>query len=207
MRVPVMIVYKRIVDRRTSLLAILLCALVSPCFAQRTNLLAARNAAKWLDSTAVRTNAGSVWPSDPRDSKSVNTTLYAGTPGPVLFFLELYRYTGEQKYLKSARSGADALLNAIQSEEGTGLYEGIAGIGFTLGEAYLITHDAKYREGVLRCVELLRQRAKNVGRGVEWNDTTDVIAGASGTGLFLLGRTSVCMRQARESWPSKRERG
>src|SRR5262249_57699929 len=98
----------------------------------------------------------------------------------------VYGYSGEQKYLKSARSGADALLNAIQSEEGSGLYEGIAAIGFTLGEAYLITHDAKYREGVLRCVELLRQRAKNVGRGVEWNDTPDVIEGASGTGLFLL---------------------
>src|SRR5262249_15789575 len=98
----------------------------------------------------------------------------------------VYGYSGEQKYLKSARSGADALLNAIQSEEGSGLYEGIAGIGFTLGEAYLITHDSKYREGVLRCVELLRQRAKNVGRGVEWDDTTDVIAAASGTGLFLV---------------------
>src|SRR5262249_44622962 len=117
-------------------------------------------------------------------SRLIQLSTAARRSGP--FFLELYRYTGERRYLNSARSGADALLNAIQSEEGSGLYEGIGGIGFTLGEAYLITHDAKYREGTLRCVELLREGAKNVGSGIEWNDTTDVIAGASGTGLFLL---------------------
>src|SRR5262249_31747694 len=150
MRVPVMIVYKRIVDRRTSLLAILLCALVSPCFAQRTNLLAARNAAKWLDSSAVKTKDGVVWPSDPRDPKSVTTTLYAGTPGPILFFLELYCATGRADYLRSARLGADALIASIPEQKEPGLYEGLAGIGFTLGQAYLITHDAKYRDGALR---------------------------------------------------------
>src|SRR5262249_53235811 len=178
---------KNLVSRGTALgLVVLLLALVSRCVAQDANLGAAVKAAKWLDTSAIQTKDGLVWPVNPGERKSVNTAFYAGTPGPILFFLELYRDTGEKQYLNSARSGADALLNSISSEEGTGLYEGIAGIGFTLGEAYLITHDAKYREGTLRCVELLRERAKNVGSGIEWNDTTDVISGASGTGLFLL---------------------
>jgi lantibiotic modifying enzyme len=33
---------------------------------------------------------------------------------------------------------------------------------------------------------LLGQRAKKAGKGVEWNDVTDIISGSAGTGLFLL---------------------
>src|SRR5713101_7645654 len=133
--------------RKIALVAILLLVLTSRCAAQDVSLQTTVKAAKWLDTTAIKTKDGVVWPSDPRDAKSVNTTLYAGTPGPIIFFLELYRYTGEKNYLSSARAGADALLASIAGEEGSGLYEGISGIGFTLGEAYLITGDAKYRDG------------------------------------------------------------
>ena len=143
-------------------------------------------AANWIESTSVTTKDGTVWPDDPSDPKSVNTTLYAGTPGPILFFLELYRYTGNPKYLRDARSGADALMASLSKDQETGLYEGLAGIGFTLGEAYLVTHDAKYRVGAIQCVEWLKVRAQKAGNGIQWNDVTDVIAGGSGTGLFLL---------------------
>ncbi len=80
---------------RTILIVILLLVLISPCVAQDASLDSALKAAKWLDTTAIQTKDGEVWPSDPRDAKSVNTTLYAGTPRPILFFLELCRYTGE----------------------------------------------------------------------------------------------------------------
>jgi lantibiotic modifying enzyme len=139
--------------------------------AEDSTLEAARGAAKWLETAEV--------------PKSDNN-LYDGASGPVLFFLEMFRYTGGQNYLKSARARADALLSSIATEEGNGLYEGLAGVGFTLGEAYLVTKDAKYRDGAMRCVELLHERAQSAGRGIQWNDTTDVIAGGSGIGLFLL---------------------
>lgn len=144
------------------------------------------SAARWIRSAAVTTNSGVVWPDDPKDPKSVNTTLYAGTPGPILFFLELYRYTGNADYLQQAKSGADALAASLAKDQPTGLYEGLAGDGFTLGETYLITHDQKYKTAALQCVEWLKQSAKKTANGVEWNDVTDVIAGGSGTGLFLL---------------------
>ncbi|MGB6484106.1 MAG: lanthionine synthetase LanC family protein [Candidatus Acidiferrales bacterium] len=146
----------------------------------------ALSAARWIESTSVTTSSGVVWPDDPTDPKSVNTSLYAGTPGPILFFLELYRYTGEAEFLQQAKSGADALAASLAAGQPTGLYEGLAGDGFTLGEAYLVTHDQKYRAAALQCVEWLKQSAKKAGNGIEWNDTTDVIAGGSGTGLFLL---------------------
>lgn len=146
----------------------------------------ALSAARWIESTSITTSHGTVWPDDPADSKSVNTTLYAGTPGPILFFLELYRYTGKAEFLAQAKSGADALAASLAKDQPPGLYEGLAGDGFTLGEAYLVTHEEKYRSAALQCVEWLKEDAKKTGNGIEWNDVTDVIAGGSGTGLFLL---------------------
>src|SRR5262249_39292683 len=53
-------------------------------------------------------------------------------------------------------------------------------------EASKATRDDMYRRGVLDCMKLLRERAQKKGAGVEWNDTTDIISGCAGTGLFLL---------------------
>ncbi len=147
---------------------------------------AAADAARWIDASAVKTAEGTVWPADPADPKSVNTTLYAGSPGPILFYLELYRRTNDPAYLRSARSGADALLAGVPKERDAGLYEGIAGTGFTLAHMYLTTHDQKYRDGALASVQWIRDHARKIGAGVQWNEATDVISGASGTGLFLL---------------------
>jgi lantibiotic modifying enzyme len=146
----------------------------------------AQSTALWIEGTSIKTDQGIVWPGDPKNPKSVDTTLYAGTPGPILFFLELYRYTGKTQYLQEAKAGADALAASLGKDQPTGLYEGLAGEGFTLGEAYLVTGDRKYKAAALQCVEWLKQDAKKSGEGVEWNDVTDVIAGGSGTGLFLL---------------------
>lgn len=149
-------------------------------------LSAAIGAARWVESTAVQTRDGVVWPADPSDAKSVNKTLYAGTPGPILFFLELYRDTGKPAYLRSAKAGADALLGSLSKADAAGLYEGLSGEGFVLGEAYLITQEVKYRNGALQCVEWLKESAEHAGPGVTWSDTNDIIAGSSGIGLFLL---------------------
>lgn len=147
---------------------------------------AALEAARWIRSSAVQTERGIVWPSDPRDAGSINSTLYAGTPGVILFFIEAYRSTGDQLFLKDARAGADHLLATFAAEKECGLYVGIAGIGFALTETFKATGDAKYRQGALQCARLLGERAKRIGNGIEWNDTTDIIAGGAGIGLFLL---------------------
>lgn len=151
----------------------------------RPYLSAAEDAARWVRSTGIRTNAGLTWPSDPADPKSA-TDLYSGTPGVILFLLELHHATGKPEYLAEARAGADALLAALPAEKDTGLYTGIAGIGFTLGEAYRATKDEKYREGMRTAVRMLTERATDKGAGVQWSDVTDIISGGAGTGLFLL---------------------
>ena len=146
---------------------------------------------------------GTAWPADPYDTAAVDTTLYTGTPGVVLFFLELAAYTGDDSYLDDARAGADFLMARMDGRglgtneetgepvpdftmQGAGLYTGLAGIGVTLNETYEGTGEQRYRDGALRAVELIHEQARQVGDGVDWIDSTDIISGGAGTALFLL---------------------
>lgn len=147
---------------------------------------AAVAAARWIDASAIRTAHGITWPADPSDPKSVGNTLYSGSPGVVLFLLEMHRATGETAWLDRARLGADHLVASIDSESETGLYTGLAGIGYTLVETANLTRDAKYRGAAKRATERIRALARTAGAGVDWNDTTDIIGGSAGTGLYLL---------------------
>jgi lantibiotic modifying enzyme len=146
----------------------------------------ALDAVKWVRASGVKTPSGLVWPADPADPKTVNTSLYAGTPGVVLFLLEAHRATGQQELLDEARLGADHLLTVIDGTSDAGLYTGLGGIGFTLGEIHKVTKEPKYRDGVQRVVQRLGVLARDTGAGVEWSPVTDIISGSSGTGLFLL---------------------
>lgn len=164
---------------------------------------AAIDAATWIRSTAVTSEHGTAWPADPHDTAAVVTNLYSGTPGVVLFFLELAAYTGDDSYLDDARAGADFLIARMEGRglatneetgetipdftmQAAGFYTGLAGIGFTLEEVYKATGDQRYRDGAMRAVELIHEQAREVGDGVEWVDSTDIISGSAGTGLFLL---------------------
>ena len=154
--------------------------------AGRVHLDAAVDAAKWVRASAVKTAAGVTWPADPGDPRSTGTSLYSGSPGVVLFLLELHQATGRAEYLDEARAGADDLIARLPSEKQTGLYTGIAGIGFTLGEVHRATKEAKYRDAAVGVLATLTARALATGAGVQWSDVTDIIGGNAGTGLFLL---------------------
>jgi lantibiotic modifying enzyme len=164
----------------------LLSAAVAAAGPERPFLDAAEKAAAWIRSLAVRTNAGLAWPADPKDPKSVNTSLYAGTPGVVLFFLEAYYSTGDKTYLGDARAGADSLLAAVPEEKGMGLYEGLSGVLFSVEETSKATGDQKYRRAFLQGLKRIKDAAVGRGAGIEWSPVTDVIGGTAGTGLFLI---------------------
>jgi lantibiotic modifying enzyme len=158
----------------------------NPKAQDRTNLKAALEAERWIRASAIRSASGAGWPADPRDPLSVSNTLYSGNPGVILFFLEAFQATGDKTHLQDARSGADNLLVSFSKEKDCGLYDGISGIGFALEETFKATGDSKYRQGAVKCAELVRERAVKSGRGVEWNDSTDIVSGGAGIGLFLL---------------------
>src|SRR5713101_4611718 len=123
--------------------AMLVSIFVAPLSGAETSYRAAAlEAARWVSASAIHTGQGSVWPADPADAKSVNDTLYAGTPGIILFFIEAFRSTGNPSFLKDARAGADHLLGTFANEKESGLYVGVAGIGFALTETFKATGDS-----------------------------------------------------------------
>ncbi len=155
-------------------------------------------AAAWLRSVARPTDAGRVWPADPHDTGAIATSLYTGTPGVVLFFLELAAHTGDAAWLEDARAGADELTARVEAAadpnatsvdptmRAAGLYSGVAGVGFVLHETWRATGEPRYRDAALQAVELIHAQARRVGAGVDWVDSTDIVSGSAGTGLFLL---------------------
>ncbi len=152
----------------------------------RPCLAAAEKAVRWIMDAAVRTENGLAWPADPRDPASVDMTLYSGVPGVVLFLAELARATGRPEHLEAAKKGADEILARLPGVEGMGLYEGLAGAGLALHEAFKAGNDRRHDEGFRRVLERIHSSARPVGDGVEWSPTTDIISGSAGTGLFLL---------------------
>ena len=155
---------------------------------ERPYLAAALKAARWIHGARIETAHGVTWPADPLDPKTISPDLYTGAAGVVLFQLELYEQTRDPAHLAEACAGADDLAAAVDGDHvaANGLYDGLAGVMFALAEAYRASLEPKYWRAVERCRDLLARRARPVGRGVEWNDSTDVISGGAGIGLALL---------------------
>jgi lantibiotic modifying enzyme len=154
---------------------------------------AAVKAAQWIHTTRIEAARGLIWLDGPERPEGLQSTLdlYTGASGIVLFLLELARLTGEKTYKEDAGYGADSLIaglpeKLVPDNGETGLYQGAAGLGFTLHQAFQSTGEEKYRQGAIRCRDLIHAAAQPVGRGVAWGQSTDIIAGASGTGLYLL---------------------
>lgn len=183
--------------------ALVLCLLLSAGPAAAAEPLNdAREIARWLTSSGRDVPEGRVWPVDPEKPDEVVAHLYSGTSGVVLFFLEAHRMTQDSAYLDQARAGADYLLSRLEETfeaEGPGLYTGVAGVGYVLDRVQAVTGEEKYLDGVLQTVELLRGGALAKGKGLEWNDVTDIISGSAGIGLFLLHvERELGLPQARE---------
>lgn len=155
---------------------------------ERPYLDAALKSANWIHAARIETGHGVTWPANPLDAKSISRDLYTGAPGIVLFYLELFEQTRDPSHLAEACAGADDLLAAVDADqiERSGLYDGVAGVAFALSEVYRASLEPKYWRGVERARDLIARRARRVGRGLEWNDSTDIISGGAGIGLALL---------------------
>lgn len=154
---------------------------------ERPYLQAAIEAGQWIRASAIETQYGITWPMAPDDSDVIVRHLYSGSAGAILFFTELSRQTGDGTWLTDARAGADELLawfdaQPDKSKLEMSLWTGLAGKAFTLHRLYLATEDERYLRTAREMLEILHVPAMP-GR---WNDTTDIIRGSAGIGLFLL---------------------
>jgi lantibiotic modifying enzyme len=152
---------------------------------ERPWLTAALQAERWIRRSRVTSGNGVVWPADPAKPHSVSRELYNGMAGVVLFYLELHHITGDSAYLREAELGARSLMEE-PADSPAGLYTGLAGSAFVLEQVARLGGHADFRKAANRALESLLQRTRPAGNGVEWNDTTDILAGSAGIGLTLL---------------------
>lgn len=160
----------------------------------RPYLDAALGAERWLRRHAITggDTAGTTWAADPLDPKSVQDSMYSGSPGVVLFYAELARATGDKGALKMAEDGALYLRQRVLAgpdrwaEENAGLYTGLAGVAYTLERAHAATGNATLRDAARQAVTMLVASAKTSGDGASWSASNDIISGSAGIGLTLL---------------------
>lgn len=152
---------------------------------------AAIKVAEYLEKFAVETSDGIYWkdeePATAGDPNIPDVTYFSGTGGIPYFFLELYKITGEEKYLSYATKGVDYLgkhwkeqlvvykdsldLPKIQY----GFYMGIAGVGMVIAQYYQYTKREKDLN-VLRDIAYEIIDAANTGEvGIDWNGDTSML--------------------------------
>jgi uncharacterized protein YyaL (SSP411 family) len=173
---------------------------------QHEYLFAAVEAARWIRSAQVTRQQGISWLPDPDHPEKPVTvgpdnTLYSGSAGIVLFFIELARATGDSSYLDDATRGADYLAaswKGLPGGEGPSFFrdgglsfdQGLAGTAFSLLEASEATQHRGYRDAALTATRTLADSARQVGAGVEWTASPAVGQGG-GIILYLLHAAKV----------------
>jgi lantibiotic modifying enzyme len=174
----------------------------------RDPLQVAEAAAAWIRANGREVGGGLCWPAVPGDDGRVALNLYSGTPGVVLFLLELHHATGNPVYLQEARSAALTIRRAYLEpgpwleELGTGegdpslrdhgLYTGRAGAAFAVAEAFRVGRTGTLPPEAEELFLDLVTAARPDGDGVIWHlgdpesAVYDVIGGSAGIGLTLL---------------------
>jgi len=164
----------------------------------RNSLEMALAAGAWIRAAARETPHGLTWPVAPAESREAVYHLYSGTPGVILFLLELHHATGDERYLREAEAGARHLLAVAPEGPGTaqlpdwGLYTGLAGVAYTLFEVHAAGGDPLMGEGAEALLGRIMGAARPLDGGVAWYEgepsqaSYDVISGSAGIGLTLL---------------------
>jgi lantibiotic modifying enzyme len=119
-----------------------------------TYLEAAERAGDWLVSTAERGSDGWCWPTQPGVSAEVVPGVGWGTAAPVLFFVEAFRTTGDERWLAAAQQGRRWMENHLDAsadeEAGCGLFTGIGGWAVVLDEMAEVAGDEESRQLAVR---------------------------------------------------------
>ena len=164
-------------------------------------LHAALEAAQWIRSAQVTREVGIAWLPEPDHTEKLATqgpdnTLYSGSAGTVLFFLELARATGDSNYLQDAQRGADYLAaswyklpgnntpSALR-DNGLSFDQGLAGTAFALAETWKATQVAAYGDAAVKATRALADAATPAGNGLEWL-TSPAVGLGGGIVLYLL---------------------
>ncbi|MEV0381436.1 lanthionine synthetase LanC family protein [Nonomuraea sp. NPDC050643] len=139
-----------------------------------TPLTAAILAGRWIRSAAVDDDRGRHWTANP-DAKGRSAltaaepgSLYAGSAGIVLFFLELAAATGHEAYLEDAREGARRLAATWREQSDLSLYHGLTGTVVALAEVGWALGDERLESEARAAAQHIARAARPLGGGPGW---------------------------------------
>ncbi len=165
----------------------------------------AQQVEKFLESNRISTQNGVAWNRTP-DGKPVRT-LYHGSAGVLLFYLELHRSTGNQTYLRKAVLAGDDLLAYVEHKAAEkafvtiGFYSGWPGYVFALNELFKASREKKFRAAAILALDCMTAQATELGAGIGWiepvpfsditgitgeREVVDLSVGAAGAGIIYL---------------------
>ena len=151
-----------------------------------------RDAANWVAEQAIepRSKRGVVFPEYAEEPDTIETSLYAGSAGVLVFLENAAAVLDDARLRKLADRTADGLRSTWSKGDrataAAGLYTGDPGIG----HAFLVRHrlrgDASSLKMAERVAASIVDRMKTADGAGSWGDSYDIISGAAGTLLFLL---------------------
>jgi lantibiotic modifying enzyme len=163
----------------------------------------ALGAERWIGTLQRATDHGMAWSHSTERPQVVSHTLYNGSAGVALFYLELHQATAEPRFFDVAVAAADDLAGycAATQWQSCAMYTGWPGLAFALGEAARHTGRQQYATAAAQCLDRLRASAHALGAGIGWiepmpfsdihgfkgdREIYDASVGAAGAGFVLL---------------------
>ena len=161
--------------------------------------------AHFLDSHQIDTHDGISW-RRVADGRGTHT-LYHGSAGIILFYIEMYLSTKTPAYLDTLRAAGDDLLAYVVSKAEAeafitiGFYSGWPGYVYVLNELFNVTGDQKYKSGAITALERITAQSSQLGNGIGWveaipfsditgitgeREVIDLSVGAAGAGIIYL---------------------
>jgi len=145
----------------------------------------------WLQHEAGNSQA---WPDASDEPDNVSLSFSDGMSGGLIFYLELYRATGDRVYLDRAEQIGEYILDNLPKKTDSlkgkfwafSPYGNVCAPGFALTELYKATQRPEFRRGASSVIAVLEHFADSPADTISWDLGNDVLGGLAGTGLFLL---------------------
>ena len=156
----------------------------------------------FLASCRIESDTGSSWARVPGAASS-RSTLYHGSAGVLLFYLELHRATGDDRFLAIAVDGGAGLVDHLVTADdvSVAIYSGLPGYLFVLTELAKHSGRNEFWDAAAELTQRIADQSSPLGSGIGWiepipfSDITgitgerellDLSIGAAGAGIGLL---------------------
>ncbi|MFT4728840.1 MAG: lantibiotic modifying enzyme [Granulosicoccus sp.] len=170
-----------------------------------TYLEQALSTERFLSSNQIDTDDGISWRRVP-EGRSTHS-LYHGSAGVMLFYIEIYFATDDVSYLEIAQKAGNNLLAYVEKKAAAkafitiGFYSGWPGYVYALNELYKVTHDTRYQNGAKLALDRITAQSSKIGSGIGWiepipfsditgiegeREVIDLSVGAAGAGIIYL---------------------